>query len=532
MPPARAKEESAVDPRIYLGMLLFRWQIIVVCFIYALLAGVVYIQWSPKKYSTFCRLMLYREREVRTVGPASPWASENAFVYLLQSAEMQGKVVQRLYDKWGRRIGSRAQMWLPVTARWTRALGSTLDIWITSEYPKYAEEYLRVLLEEVQTQWESMERQARDRAVNLLESELARLQEKIREAENELIEYQRLNDIARVEAKMSMETRYLNMLIAQRSALQTEMMLLEQQHPFLKEENVGVIVNVDQITRDTAALMPPEPAEGEEEAPASGSATELEEELARSKPRVALAATASVTNRPSAEAAARAMGWQNLRVRLAELQQREQELLTNLKPEHPSVVEIRKQIAAVQTQLRTMAKIQLESLRDRYRALQIALNAIEAVEYKWQLKHLFASQKRAEMNRIAAVVNRFEGNYRDVYNRLHDLKVSEELKAYHFSTLHPPRSSSRPVWPDAKKILLMVCALGLGGGVGLALLLQVMDNKIQSIKDVEQVLGIPFLGGVPFWVHSGLEKSIRPIVTEERATGAIEAYRALRRSIV
>ncbi|MCX7591050.1 MAG: CpsD/CapB family tyrosine-protein kinase, partial [Kiritimatiellae bacterium] len=106
------------------------------------------------------------------------------------------------------------------------------------------------------------------------------------------------------------------------------------------------------------------------------------------------------------------------------------------------------------------------------------------------------------------------------------------LKAHHFTMLRPPRSSSTPVWPDARKILLMVAVIGLGGGVGIALVLQVTDNKIQSIKDVEQVLGIPFLGGVPFWVHSGLEKSIRPIVTEERATGAIEAYRALRTSIV
>ena len=45
-------------------------------------------------------------------------------------------------------------------------------------------------------------------------------------------------------------------------------------------------------------------------------------------------------------------------------------------------------------------------------------------------------------------------------------------------------------------------------------------------------MGIPFLGGVPYWAHSGLEKSIRPIVTEEHSTGAIEAYRALRTSVL
>ena len=37
---------------------------------------------------------------------------------------------------------------------------------------------------------------------------------------------------------------------------------------------------------------------------------------------------------------------------------------------------------------------------------------------------------------------------------------------------------------------------------------------------------------MPYWAHSGLEKAIRPIVTEENASGAVEAYRALRTSLL
>jgi tyrosine-protein kinase Etk/Wzc len=82
------------------------------------------------------------------------------------------------------------------------------------------------------------------------------------------------------------------------------------------------------------------------------------------------------------------------------------------------------------------------------------------------------------------------------------------------------------------KILLIALVAGLGSGFGLALVVHVLDNKIQSISDVEKELGITYLGGVPFWVHSGLESSIRPIVTEEHSTGAVEAYRALRTTLI
>jgi tyrosine-protein kinase Etk/Wzc len=81
-------------------------------------------------------------------------------------------------------------------------------------------------------------------------------------------------------------------------------------------------------------------------------------------------------------------------------------------------------------------------------------------------------------------------------------------------------------------VLTLALAVGLGSGFGLAFLLQMVDNKVHSIKDVENDLGIPFLGGIPYWANSGLETTIRPIVTEEHSTGAIEAYRALRTSVL
>jgi receptor protein-tyrosine kinase len=49
---------------------------------------------------------------------------------------------------------------------------------------------------------------------------------------------------------------------------------------------------------------------------------------------------------------------------------------------------------------------------------------------------------------------------------------------------------------------------------------------------VENELGFPFLGGIPYWADSGLDSSIRPIVIEEDSIGAVEAYRALRTLVV
>ena len=76
-----------------------------------------------------------------------------------------------------------------------------------------------------------------------------------------------------------------------------------------------------------------------------------------------------------------------------------------------------------------MAEIQMQKLRDHHKALTIQLDAIEAAEYKWKNKNFLASQYNAEYKRLVAVVNRYEGNYNSLYSRLHEMRVSEELKA-------------------------------------------------------------------------------------------------------
>lgn len=64
-------DDQKLDFRIYIGMLFFRWQMIVVCFLYCLLGGVLYILFAPKEYVTTCRLMRYQEGNIHVAKPIS-----------------------------------------------------------------------------------------------------------------------------------------------------------------------------------------------------------------------------------------------------------------------------------------------------------------------------------------------------------------------------------------------------------------------------------------------------------------------------
>jgi len=511
MPPTiqQPVEETKVDFRIYLGIILFRWQLIAVCFLYCLLAGVLYIHLAPRRYSSRCNVMIYRDPLLTSTDYREEITSLRTHTYMLNNHKLHDRVIASLLEEWADRVGGRHRMNPKITVRGGGSMRNMLVISVESSHGEYTRAFLSTLLDEHRAEWQNIQRAARESAGVLLEEELENLKEQIRAAEDDVIEYQRLHDIARVEARGTMESRYLLALMSRRNTLTTERMILEAQYPALKGASPSVISDVGRLTRETGEVEPVvEDEEGNIVLPRN-------------------AAEKSKVDEPDEEMA----GFQQLRVDLDRLLEEENQLASDLKPDNPTLKSVRAKIAAIREQLDTAADVQMRRLADRHTALSIQLDAIETAEYKWQAKNLMASQRQSEYKRLRAVVGRFEDNYASLYARLHDMRVAEELKA---ERIVPEDISTptNPVWPDAFKILMAALAAGLGSGFGLAFLMQVADNKVQSTKDVESILGVRFLGGIPYWAHSGLEEAIRPIVTEEHSTGAIEAYRALRTSVL
>ncbi len=517
------KEEHSTDFRIYIGMIVFRWQIIVISFLYCLLAGVLYVELYPKEYVSSSRLSTYRESLLTVSTAGAQWTSSYRHIAMLQDRKLADQVIDRLFDKWGKKFGSRRKMTLKVST--AARGGSAVDVSVHTRDPEYGVAYITTMLEEHKVLWESLQRRSMEEATKMLEDELDRLSDNISAAEDDIVEYQRLHDVTRVALRASSEASYIAGLVARRRQLTTELMMLEELNPVLKEENAEVVRDVARLTQETGDV---EADETDEEAEETGRKASKGKDSEEDKPMIPDFVDQDVAVEKESDDSWSSEGD---RVKYIQLQQERDELLAKFKPEHPRVQEVAGKIKAIEQQLKLKTEVQLAKLKDRHKALSLELKAIESAEYKWQAKNYLARQRQAEYKRLQNTVNRYESNYNTLYSRLHDMRVSEQLKAERFSYTNPA-VSSKPVWPDPSRVLMMSIVLGLGLGFGLAVLLHVLDNKVQSIRDVERELGVPFLGGIPYWVHGGLESMIRPIVTEEHSSGAVEAYRALRTSML
>jgi capsular exopolysaccharide synthesis family protein len=518
MPEPKDQMPEKIDVRTYIAMVLLRWQMLVLVFFLALNAGAWYIHLAPKRFLTHCTLMIYRDPNLVVSGNTSPWSYFNAHTFILKSDEMRQRVMRRLSAE-NFKTGARA---LHVNTVQSRSLSSALEISVESGDPPYAEAFLTVLLEEHEKEWGAIQKQAMQKTTEDLSEELKSLEAKIRSAEDDIVDYMRLHDIPRQDAKSSLESRYLSSLMERRSMLSTELMLLEAEFPALKDAGAAVIGHVNQLTRDTGAVKP-----ASEEIELTGRVGEDGQSVS-----VQMGGGDASGKGKSADLAEEQKGWYDLKIKLEQLRLKEKELVRDLEPTHPRYKAVLADIEQAEKQLALSARVEMGKLMDRHQALLTHLKAVESAEYKWKANSLLANTRRAELKRVADVLSRYQGNYSMLYGRLHEMRISEELKADHFRTVEPVTTDPTPVWPDPLKILMVALAVGLGGGFGLVLLAQTFDNKIHTIKDVEEYLGVPFLGGVPHWIRGGLEHSIRPIVTEEHSTGAVEAYRALRTSVL
>lgn len=162
-------------------------------------------------------------------------------------------------------------------------------------------------------------------------------------------------------------------------------------------------------------------------------------------------------------------------------------------------------------------KAELDTARDllkneTQRLVQAAYADYQAARKKEvSLKELFEQQKEEafRLNSNAILYNSLKIELENKKNLLESLLkrqsetgVSARLKGLRTSNIRIVDRADIPLRPDSPRKfrnLLLALFLGLFGGLGLALVVEYLDNTIKSTQDVERYSGWPTLGVVPIF---------------------------------
>lgn len=227
----------------------------------------------------------------------------------------------------------------------------------------------------------------------------------------------------------------------------------------------------------------------------------------------------------------------NLLKHYQSLQQERAVLVARYKEKHPSIVRVDAELQGLEDQVRA----QVDSIIGAYRAELAILDRRESAleqelsEVMDQVEAL--DEKLIELRALQAEADRNESFFRSIDTRLSEVDLSQVIRANNVHFVDRAIPTEEPVRPRILVNMAMALAVGSLGGCAMAFFAEYLDATVKSREDVENVVGMPYLGVVPLQSPSAIEELEAPrdrgIVVHARPRSTVaETLRTIRTNIL
>ena len=228
-----------------------------------------------------------------------------------------------------------------------------------------------------------------------------------------------------------------------------------------------------------------------------------------------------------------------LRIQVADLN-------TQFGPSYPKIAQLNNQLKEIDRQLQSETNKGVDHLRGQYLA---------ALQREIMLRGSFEKQKQEanKLNESAieySILKRDLDSNRTLYEgllaKLKEAGVTAGLRSNSFRIIDAARVPTSPSEPNIPRNLSFALVLGVISGIGLAFLLESMDNSVRTPEQATALSALPSLGMIPLGSKSGshgptgkrlaltaASKEVVETVTLVRPQSQMaESYRALRTSLL
>ena len=216
-----------------------------------------------------------------------------------------------------------------------------------------------------------------------------------------------------------------------------------------------------------------------------------------------------------------------LQERRAELLAEYQDKLRLYKPGYPLMVQLKGQIDEVDGLIATEVKRVTAALQAEYVAAQARESSLVEQLETLKSEALDLQGRSIQYTILKREVDTNRELYDGLLQRYKEIGVAGGVSTNNVSVVDRAMLPAAPIKPRPALNLALGLLLGLMAGVGLALLLEYLDDTIKSGEDVEQKLRLVQLGMVP---KLGKDSSPQRALGDQRSAFA-EAYRSLRTAL-
>jgi succinoglycan biosynthesis transport protein ExoP len=221
---------------------------------------------------------------------------------------------------------------------------------------------------------------------------------------------------------------------------------------------------------------------------------------------------------------------QGLKTQLSDLQRQQAQMGEKLGENHPDMVKLASAIANTQARIDGEIGKVVQSVRSEFLSAQAQERSLSAELETQKSDALALNRTGIEYSVLKRDADSNKQIYESLMQRAKETGISGELKTSNVRVVDEAQQPRSPVRPRKGVNLLLSLFGGVMAGLGLVFLLEFVDSRIKDPDEIQNRLGIPFLGIVP-----GLdlkEMEVEPLLDSGTPAHFSEAYRGIRTNLV
>ncbi len=187
----------------------------------------------------------------------------------------------------------------------------------------------------------------------------------------------------------------------------------------------------------------------------------------------------------------------SLKSDLGKLETEYASLSKEFKPGYPPLDNLKARIEESRRNLRGEIQNELKGVESAYAAAKAKENELRARMEEQKQIILRLKDSGVQYAILAREVDTNRQLYDSVLQRMKEMGVAAELRTSNVYVMGKAQPPAGPSYPNTRRSLLLGLLMGLAAGIGLALLLEQLDNTFKSPEEAERYSHLPNLAVVP-----------------------------------
>ena len=487
--PASAPWSTAFITRLhrYKALLQRRWWIPVLTICLGLFVQAWLIYQTPPSFESRSKMMLAGKLNI---SQGAVYSEDSVNFYGTQIQLMQSAEVRRDAEALVRQTHPEMQPVKVDISVIQKPRTSIFDLIAVGTTPEYTQAYLNAVMQKYLDFKKGMRENQGSTVTTAITEQLIQVEKDLRGAEDEMLDFQKQNNIGFIQEEGNSAAAYLVRLNQQYAQLKTEYDLLSL---------LDLDQNLDRTKGQSDSATTPGAQPTDEKAPGMAfSDVGPEGDYLKAKQNVQL------------------------------LKAERDTLAKDLRPKHPKILKLNDEITKQEKLIELYRQDTVEKLDTRRKSIGKQMENLQANIKEWEAKALDLSQRLAQFNRIKGKADRLKTLYERLTSNLKDVNVSQSVDSGDQISIMEMATAPISVRPGLLKSLLIGLGCGALAGIGILLLLDRIDDRMASFGEFQHQFSENVLGQIPKEKTKGRVTLLQP---DDARHVFAESYRNIRSSI-